>query len=333
MDGSHNRSIRQCRAAMFAHRSAARVGALSGYELALIAEQVSPIERDTPNRKWSQYLKGSLPHTSLRRCLVAESPRIKDILANPLWWSLSKLSVAPSDRRFWNSCVTAIRVNGRPYNDFRISGVESLCGVPGWERLGYLIFILRSDSSELDRQRRWLGSYFMHYLCIALQFYPARWVQLRIFHCIEALRHQGLLNIQDFCWPKDDLDFLCWLERYRVFLACIRPSLWVRQHWSNEAELLLWILVRDEDWLSQVKVTDLSRKLSRRIAERFKREASRCDFNLVAFNWAECDQSILSASDRAILSRFLLEAYWPEEGLAWRAALSWGRDDPCLYFD
>ncbi|MDT4811428.1 hypothetical protein FQZ97_443670 [compost metagenome] len=310
MDKSHNQAVRKCRASVFALRLAQIVDIRPrGYRLAAWWAQTHGYDNDQPERNWTSFLRGTLPHTKLRGLLIAEIPGLQEALIDPLWWSLSKLSTDPADRTFWDSCAEAIEMNGTLLPSCSNSVMNRLCGTPSWTKLGFLLILLRSGSAKFAAHREWLRRFLFSYFCIALEPYSIARVAAPLFCCIDTLAKEGLLGEEPLVnWPKDQQEFMRKLDGYGLMIELLRYQGWLK-HWREDDHVhpLLWLLEQDDGLWDEF---DRSDPLPDRLRMRWHRTKERAGETLVTLTWSQCNQRGLTLSDKRVLRRVRLEADW-----------------------
>ncbi|WP_236201044.1 hypothetical protein [Pseudomonas pseudonitroreducens] len=318
MSNSWNQSVRRCRAVVFGRLFASNVTASGkGAELNdWLNENWNREKRwDDPVAKSGRLLKGTFPQKELRQFVIERFPRFKRFLSSPIWLSLSQLSVDQYDNRFWNSCASAIEINGVSLSRHKSKVMESFAGTgwDWWDRLGLLLMILRSDDMNFSVHREWIKSNFFAYMCIVFISYPARWVVPRLFGLIDEMVRTGVLGDNPFYYWPSSLDELNYeLECYQyAFDKIVLQRWWWRCKGGEDPSLLLWLLTEERDALQDLcDDVDKNYRISAQLRMKWLRALRVARETNIEFRLEKVGVRGIPAADKRVVCRFYLEKDW-----------------------
>src|SRR5476651_2286890 len=91
---------------------------------------------------WTARVNGAPMRERTREWLYARVPALREVYENVLWSVLDPQTKTET----FDAALQALRVNGAPLPPWSEAALEALCGCPNWQRLGYLLIVLRSRS-------------------------------------------------------------------------------------------------------------------------------------------------------------------------------------------
>lgn len=303
----YNWQVWQCRAKHLFLTLAAKIQAApNGPALAAWWEaNHGPTGNIQLNRKWDAYPKGAWPRPELLRQLINEVPGLTHVATNPVWFALSDMQRG-GNKAFWNSCVNALRIEGKPIGYFSQRRMCDLCAQPNLASVGVFVLLLRGDAPQYHWHRCWVAKVFICYLCIALLSDPLHKRACEIYECIDCLMKDGQFSeAPPEGWPVNTEAFLQLLEGYALVGRRLHAIVGAG---TREADMLylLWLVVGDKALLSDLCLQHEAANLPVSFLQAWQRKCRRFANHSVQLLCSECAVRLLTPAEQRVWNRLLL---------------------------
>lgn len=208
-------------------------------------------------KAWTARVHGARINEMTRQWIYCRLPELRDVYENILWLVLNPKT---SPNRF-DVALKAMRLNGKALPPYSVEAPEELCGCPNWQRLGYLLIVLCSQSVDYIFTRMWIKKNFTLYCAQACLISPWRGSALLLFDLLDQI-WRTFPDAKPFYWPARRKDYAGYLAYYQCLGRAVIRQGWA-EGWGHRCLMWLWHLIHRENScaLVDLRAADRTRQL------------------------------------------------------------------------
>lgn len=204
---------------------------------------------------WTARVRGARMNERTRQWIYSRLPELQGIYEDILW------AVLDPDTKpdVFDAELERLRLNGKALPPWSVEALEELCGCPNWQRLGYLLIVLRSTSAHYLLARMWVQKNFTLYCAQACLMSPWRGAALLLFDLLDQIWRK-YSDATPFGWPAHRRAFAHYLAYYQCLGRALIRQGWA-EGWNRHCVMWLWHLVLRENSgvLQSLRATERAR--------------------------------------------------------------------------
>jgi hypothetical protein len=190
---------------------------------------------------WTARARGAQMNEGTRNWIYSRLPELRGIYEDILWAVLDP-QTKPD---IFDAELERLHLNGKALPPWSITALEELCGCPNWRRLGYLLIVLRSESTHYILARKWVQKNFTLYCAQACLMSPWRGAALLLFDLLDQIWHK-FPESTPFAWPASRRAYGHYLAYYQCLGRAVIRQGWA-EGWNRHCLMWLWHLIHRDN--------------------------------------------------------------------------------------